>query len=170
MGPSPRAEACCRRFQPWNCAHTPLSGFQTRRRQGDELIASLVWTREHWLHEIRITRSYRHQNICAFLDAYCTPTDATLYLELYDLGTLKDRKDNMDANGQKMDEIHVLNFLIQLTAPYATCTMALNRTWKQPPATLVRYRAGNGCAHRYMTRSSLPSDAFARAVSCRQAG
>jgi hypothetical protein len=79
-------------------------------------IASLVWTREHWLHEIRISRSYRHQNICAFLDAYCTPTDATLYLELCDLGTLKDRKDDMDANGQKMDEIHVLNFLIQLTA------------------------------------------------------
>ena len=58
-----------------------------------------------------------------------------------------------------MNEIHVLNFLIQLTAPYATCTMALNRTWKQPPATLVRYRAGNGCVHRYSTRSSLPSDA-----------
>ena len=57
-----------------------------------KLIASLVWTREHWLHEIRISQSYRHQNICAFLDAYCTPTDATLYLELYDLGTLKDLK------------------------------------------------------------------------------
>lgn len=109
-------------------------------------IASLVWTREHWLHEIRLTRSYRHQNICAFLDAYCTPTNATLYLELCDLGTLKDLK-----TWTQMDEIHVLNFLIQLTAPYAICTMALNRTWKQPLATLVRYRAGNGCAHRHPT-------------------
>jgi serine/threonine protein kinase len=91
-----------------------------RRRQDSKLavakvmkpIASRVWAHEHWLHEIRITQSYRHQNICAFLDAYCTPTNATLYFKLCDLSTLKDPKKNMDANGQKIDEIHVLDFLV----------------------------------------------------------
>jgi hypothetical protein len=96
----------------WSCATV---GIQTRRRQEGESIASLAWMHEPWPRGVRITRSCMHENTCAFLDTYCTPTDATSYLELCNPGKLKGLEENVNANGRKRDEIHALNFLIQLT-------------------------------------------------------
>jgi hypothetical protein len=73
------------------------------------------------------------ENICAFLDAYCTPTDGTSYLELRNLGKLKGLKEIMDANGRKRDA--------QLPDTVHGCLM-LDHTWKQPPAMQVRHPAG----------------------------
>jgi hypothetical protein len=47
------------------------------------------------------------QNICAFIDAYSARDNAILYLEAYDLGGLRDVKENGDATNQELSEINV---------------------------------------------------------------
>ena len=79
-------------------------------------IESIPWTHQHWLREIQVTRGCVHPNICAFLDAYCTPELAILYLEPCDLGNLKDLKETTDVNNQPLGQVHMLSIVIQLTA------------------------------------------------------
>jgi hypothetical protein len=46
--------------------------------------------------------------MCAFHDAYYTPENAVIYFAAFDLGTLRDLKEKMDANDEELSGIHVL--------------------------------------------------------------
>ena len=80
----------------------------------------------HWLHEILITRKLDHENVIAFLDAYCNPRAATMYMEPGDLGNLADLKDRMDARGQLLSQVYVLSFMTQLAKALCYIHTGLN--------------------------------------------